>query len=544
MPHIPEHILGQQTPEQRQAAFKAAGVTPITGETLVPAPDLDITTPETVEAGVVSDIPTTKTETQEALPPSPFEKRLGALSAAITGVTTFDETGGVVSATADIQKRISEIDKQNALLLSRQQRFEIQKKGALAKAEQRGVLQPFAAGEARRAQEVIQRENMQLTLDSLNLNIEKASLQGELTLAKQLAKEKANLEFRQKQNELDVTRANILANFDLFTPAEKRRANELLLRIDSESEFVAQQREEQEAIEDMVIDAIQKGLSPEAQRAARQARTREEAARIITDDIGIVPEKEPADITTFRAFFPDVDITTPEGRQQFLDFQRKQAEAVRKPEVVKAPVSRINEQGESIIGTSPPKSPTQGEQTDLVFFRRMNGAVDNMESLISARDIDLSALGTQFQLKADIPLLQSGAIQQFKQAMREFTEARLRKDSGAAIPPEEFRNDEKTYFPQPGDTKMTLEQKRKARLRALDALRVSSGNAYWDLFGENPIDFSQRQRAEELGKPVPKSDNQAQSILQNISAGTQTTTSQFLPEEQSVWDKITSFLGF
>ncbi len=48
-------------------------------------------------------------------------------------------------------------------------------------------------------------------------------------------------------------------------------------------------------------------------------------------------KKLPADIATFKQFYPETDITTPQGRQQYLNWQAREAAAGRKPEAVKEP---------------------------------------------------------------------------------------------------------------------------------------------------------------------------------------------------------------
>jgi hypothetical protein len=65
--------------------------------------------------------------------------------------------------------------------------------------------------------------------------------------------------------------------------------------------------------------------------------------------------------------------------------------------------------------------------------------------------------------------------QKTDQARRNFVTAILRKESGAAISPTEFANEEKKYFPQIGDSKNTIEQKQKARELAIKALEVQAG---------------------------------------------------------------------
>jgi hypothetical protein len=74
-------------------------------------------------------------------------------------------------------------------------------------------------------------------------------------------------------------------------------------------------------------------------------------------------------------------------------------------------------------------------------------------------------------------LVQTELGRRMRQAQRSFTEARLRKDSGAAIPPQEFQNDRRMYFPAAGDSDVVLDQKRRARQTVLDALELEGSYA-------------------------------------------------------------------
>jgi len=65
--------------------------------------------------------------------------------------------------------------------------------------------------------------------------------------------------------------------------------------------------------------------------------------------------------------------------------------------------------------------------------------------------------------------------QQTDQGRRNFISAVLRKESGAAIPPDEYANEEKKYFPQVGDGPKVVEQKRQARELAIKALEIQAG---------------------------------------------------------------------
>jgi hypothetical protein len=65
---------------------------------------------------------------------------------------------------------------------------------------------------------------------------------------------------------------------------------------------------------------------------------------------------------------------------------------------------------------------------------------------------------------------QSEDQQRIEQAQRNFINAVLRRESGAAIGAGEFANAQKQYFPAAGDEKFTIEQKRQNRIRATQGI--------------------------------------------------------------------------
>lgn len=69
----------------------------------------------------------------------------------------------------------------------------------------------------------------------------------------------------------------------------------------------------------------------------------------------------------------------------------------------------------------------------------------------------------------------SPEFQQLEQAGRNFMAAVLRKESGAAITPDEMAQGFIQYIPQPGDSKEVQEQKRRNRSIAIATLRVGAG---------------------------------------------------------------------
>jgi hypothetical protein len=77
--------------------------------------------------------------------------------------------------------------------------------------------------------------------------------------------------------------------------------------------------------------------------------------------------------------------------------------------------------------------------------------------------------------------------QRFDQAKRDFVNAVLRRESGAAISSSEFENAYKQYFPQPGDSKERLAEKQKNRQDTIAGIAGGGGPNYRPqfTFGEN-----------------------------------------------------------
>jgi hypothetical protein len=67
--------------------------------------------------------------------------------------------------------------------------------------------------------------------------------------------------------------------------------------------------------------------------------------------------------------------------------------------------------------------------------------------------------------------------QRAEQSQRDFINAVLRQESGAAIADTEFDNARKQYFPQPGDGKAVIAQKARARQLSIQGLQMNAGRA-------------------------------------------------------------------
>lgn len=146
-----------------------------------------------------------------------------------------------------------------------------------------------------------------------------------------------------------------------------------------------------------------------------------------------------------------------------------------------------------------PRAVTGAERQTLAYFNRMKEALDSLEG--GGLEDQISKQGLLWQAQGQLApnIMQSGPQQQYRQAQRAFTEGRLRKESGAAIPTSEYENDAKTYFFQPGDTEPTTAQKRAARKKVLEGLKFSSGRAYQEFYGDEGSPAPHGNKADPLG---------------------------------------------
>jgi len=133
---------------------------------------------------------------------------------------------------------------------------------------------------------------------------------------------------------------------------------------------------------------------------------------------------------------------------------------------------------------APPKStqgaPTEGERTSANYLGRMEAA----EGLLGGYTPSMPDYMAAQRMMSGGPVstgianqILSDEGQQYYQAAADWVRAKLRKESGAVISPEEMAQEIKTYFPVPGDSRATIEQKRRARLQAMEGMRQMGGRA-------------------------------------------------------------------
>lgn len=128
-----------------------------------------------------------------------------------------------------------------------------------------------------------------------------------------------------------------------------------------------------------------------------------------------------------------------------------------------------------------PKPATEGERKNAGFYHQMDQAIQNLqtlESTLTDRDIyQIQSLPQEGFTGAINRGHMSDNAKRYIQAFNQFTEARLRPVSGAAISDAEYARDRATYGKQYGETPDLSKQRGEARTRALDSLRGMAGVA-------------------------------------------------------------------
>jgi len=123
--------------------------------------------------------------------------------------------------------------------------------------------------------------------------------------------------------------------------------------------------------------------------------------------------------------------------------------------------------------TADNKPLTEGQSKSALFGSRMQMANTIFDTLEKAgTTTSTPGMNSGYGVGNVISALSSADQQQLMQAKRDFLNAVLRRESGAVIGESEFVNGEKQYFPQVGDTKQVIAQKRANREAAMRGVLV------------------------------------------------------------------------
>lgn len=132
-----------------------------------------------------------------------------------------------------------------------------------------------------------------------------------------------------------------------------------------------------------------------------------------------------------------------------------------------------------IAGQPTKAKPTEDERKMAGFYGQMVDSVktlDELEGALSQKELYQIQTLPQEQLTGMVNRNQlSEGAKRYLRAFEQFTEARLRPVSGAAISDSEYARDRRTYAKQFGETPKIAEDRARARGLAVDSLRKRAG---------------------------------------------------------------------
>ena len=130
-----------------------------------------------------------------------------------------------------------------------------------------------------------------------------------------------------------------------------------------------------------------------------------------------------------------------------------------------------------------PEKLNESEANATAFGMRMQSAEDTLQKLAKKGDLRPAVLaGIPYggaALAQTLPSFLGGSSdeqQQVQQAKTNFITAVLRKESGAAIGVDEYKTEDKKYFPQVNDGPGVIKQKQEARKLAIEAIKIQAGS--------------------------------------------------------------------
>lgn len=181
-------------------------------------------------------------------------------------------------------------------------------------------------------------------------------------------------------------------------------------------------------------------------------------------------------------------------------------------EMDKAKILKINAEIEKIgaetvaIRKKPTekKKLTDSEAKAAGFYNRMiNG--ESEIARIETENPDFVSSGFWERVGGITNVTSSKEYQQYKQAADDWIRAKLRRESGAVIGDDEMDKEYEIYFPQFGDSDAVLEQKKRARTAAIDAMKMGAGSADLATLGTVSTDDKQAKAWAKANPDDPRS---------------------------------------
>lgn len=350
-----------------------------------------------------------------------------------------------VGAMANKSARKAEYEKQAGLPEYQKQLNDINGQLAALNAEARSAQldaqgKPIANSFINRQVDAIERER---TVKALGLSAIASTLQGNIALANDTVERALSAEFDPIASRIEYLKTALELNKDKMTRAEKARADAQAVQLKEYELQLDAQKEEKKNVYSVMLEAAKNGADAATLNAIRNAKTAEEA------------------ISAAGASLSKSD--------ELLSVTEAQALGV--------PYGTTKSQAYGISPTN--TKPATAEQYKAAGFANRMGNSNSIINDLESKVLNKGILGGMASTVAGwMPnALKSDERQMMEQAQRDFVNAILRRESGAAIAPTEFQNAAIQYFPQPGDSQAVIDQKRKNREIAIQGIRNEAGTA-------------------------------------------------------------------
>lgn len=345
-------------------------VNAITGELLKPAPEIKFETapqpkpafPTDQLSAEIPEVKLGKVETEL----SDFIKDIQKIREQTLGESAFRTEQETATGLPELRKTQLDLSNQLRTLQAEAKSLEI-----TPKFEERNVLAPFAEGERARA---IRDVTARALIVSANLQ----AAQGNIATALEQVDRAVAAKYGPKKEELDIKLRNLeLALKDpRLTAEQKARAEAQTKRQEAEKNQLDIKRDNAKKVGEIAVKAAEGGADAITLQKIQQLALSDNPNPVEATQLAVPFLKKEEKVSTgvdlaeFKAFFPNVDITTPAGRQQFLDFQRQKGEAERKEEEVEKDkklsildIQRIKE----IYGIDLPFGTTEKQAEEIIF---------------------------------------------------------------------------------------------------------------------------------------------------------------------------------
>lgn len=480
MAHTPEHIKAEELglgdfqfdPQERQGLAEFQLDTPVTGGDLTTTAETDFQTfqdtsvfpVDTLETPEVPEIELTEPEEKAQT----FTEQLQELQTRVIGESAFRTEQEEVRGLPGLETTQRDLTSQLQILKNEfaaiPQRLQLESE---ARGRTVAGLAPLQAGELRK-----------ISIQALGVSSLLEASRGNITTALELVDRAVAAKFDPIKEAIAVTQANLdlILESPEFTVAEKNRARkEKAVQDEKKREVDRQERN---------ANTILK-IGTEAALRQAPATVLREIQKLMEDptDENVIKATQLAAPFLQKEAELDTQVVEVGGRKLLINTQT--GATIRDLGVVDIPTGVDVQTGISPVTG---KAFTDNQAKSATFAVRMTQA----EEVLGAEDLKI--FSSVFTFLPEI--IKSTERKEFEQAEKNFITAQLRKESGAAIAAEEFKDARVVYIPVPGDDADRLKQKALSRQIAITGLINESVGAFEQLQAslpeeeeETPVNF-------------------------------------------------------